>query len=76
MAAPNSSPPGIRGDIVVTNCDDSGPGSLREAYFNAVDQDTIDLSQLSCSTISLTTGALTDSGAATSLTLIGPASTI
>ena len=72
MAAPNSSPPGIRGDIVVTNCDDSGPGSLREAYFNAVDQDTIDLSQLSCSTISLTTGALTDSGAATSLTLIGP----
>ena len=42
-AAPNSPPPGIRGALVVTNCDDSGPGSLREAYFNAIDQDVIDL---------------------------------
>jgi hypothetical protein len=47
--------------IVVTSCDDAGPGTLREAYFNAVDGDVIDLSQLACSEISLTTGALTDS---------------
>src|SRR4029077_12119793 len=72
IAAPNSPPPGIRGDIVVMNCDDSGPGSLREAYFNAVDHDVIDLSQLSCSTISLTTGALTDSLSAANVTLLGP----
>jgi hypothetical protein len=62
-----------RGAIVVTNCDDGGPGSLREAYFNAVDGDTIDLTQLACSTISLTTGiALTNSGATHNVTLIGP----
>jgi hypothetical protein len=72
IAAPNSPPPGVRGDIVVTNCDDSGPGSLREAYFNAIDGDTIDLTQLSCSTISLTSGALTNSGTAENVTLEGP----
>ena len=72
IAAPDSSPPGVRGNIVVTNCDDSGAGSLREAYFNAIDGDTIDLSQLSCSTISLTTGALTNSPSASNVTLNGP----
>jgi len=71
-AAPNFPPPGIRGTIVVTNCDDSGPGSLREAYFNAVDQEIIDLSELTCSTISLTTGALTDSPSAAGVVLFGP----
>jgi hypothetical protein len=66
-------PPDLRGAVSVTNCDDGGPGSLREVYFNAVDGDTIDLTQLSCSTISLTTGiALTNSGAAHYVTLIGP----
>ena len=71
-AAPSSKPAGVHGAVVVTNCDDSGPGSLREAYFNAVDQETIDLSELSCSTISLTTGALTDSPSATNVALLGP----
>lgn len=59
-----------RSTVVVTHCDDSGPGSLREAYFNAVDGDTIDLSQLACSRITLTTGALT--AAANDVTLNGP----
>jgi hypothetical protein len=58
--------------VVVQNCDDSGPGSLRDAYFNAVDTETIDLGQLACSTITLTTGALTDSSLATTVQLDGP----
>jgi hypothetical protein len=48
-------------DIVVKNCDDSGPGSLRDAMAQATNLVTIDLTQLTCSTITLTTGALVDS---------------
>jgi len=58
--------------IVVSSCDDSGPGTLREAYFNALDNDSIDLTQLSCSTISLTTGALTNSPSAANIFVEGP----
>jgi len=44
---------------VVVNCDDDGPGSLRTAVRDlAASGDTIDLSQLACSTITLTTGAI------------------
>jgi len=35
-------PPSPRGPIVVTNCDDDGPGSLRQAYRSAASDDTID----------------------------------
>jgi hypothetical protein len=44
--------------LAVSNCDDSGAGSLRDAVDHAADGDTIDLTQLSCSTISLSTGAI------------------
>src|SRR5262245_35908870 len=44
--------------IVVENCDDSGSGSLREAYASAHDGDTVDLSALTCSTITLTNGPI------------------
>jgi len=44
--------------IGVTNCADSGTGSLRAAIGDALDQDIVDLGGLSCSTITLTTGAL------------------
>ena len=44
--------------IVVDNCNDAGAGSLRDAVDNAADGDTIDLTQLACSTISLSTGAI------------------
>jgi hypothetical protein len=44
--------------IVVTNCDDNGPGSLREAFATAGEGDTVDLTGLTCATISLTTGEL------------------
>ncbi len=42
----------------VENCDDDGPGSLREALSMVSDGDTVDLRALLCSTITLTTGAL------------------
>jgi len=45
-------------DIVVTNCFDSGAGSLRDAITSAVSGDVIDLTQLQCSTITLATGAI------------------
>jgi hypothetical protein len=63
------SPP-LAATVVVGNCNDSGAGSLREAVTNAVSGDTIDLTQLGCSRISLTTGSLVT--AADSLTVIGP----
>ena len=44
--------------IPVSNCDDSGAGSLRDAVDNAIDGDTIDLTALNCSPITLTTGAI------------------
>jgi hypothetical protein len=42
----------------VTNCNDAGNGSLREALANANTGDSVDLSALTCGTISLATGAL------------------
>lgn len=54
----------------VLNCNDAGDGSLRQAITDAADPDTIDLTQLPCSTISLTTGFLLVSQ--NSLTIVGP----
>ena len=54
----------------VTNCDDDGPGSLRATIAAAASGDTIDLSALTCATISLTTGYI--GIAQDDLTLIGP----
>jgi len=45
--------------IVVTNCNDTGAGSLRNAAASAVDGGTIDLSGLDCGTIALETGEIT-----------------
>ncbi|HMB43618.1 MAG TPA: choice-of-anchor Q domain-containing protein [Luteimonas sp.] len=42
----------------VTNCNDSGPGSLRAAAASADSGDLIDLRRLSCSRIVLTSGAV------------------
>lgn len=44
--------------LIVTNCDDDGPGSLRSMLAQAQRFDTIDLTGLSCSLITLTTGEL------------------
>jgi len=58
--------------IVVTNCDDSGPGSLRDSVEAAASGDTIDMTQLTCSRISTTTGAIIVTQ--DQLALIGPGS--
>lgn len=44
--------------VAVANCNDDGPGSLRIAVRDAGDGDTIDLTALTCSTITLQTGAI------------------
>ena len=44
--------------IAVSNCNDSGAGSLRDAIGAAASGDTVDLSALTCSTITLTSGAI------------------
>jgi len=62
----------LTGGVVVLNCRDSGPASLRDAYSNAIDNEIIDLTNLTCGTITLTTGALVDSKGATNVTLLGP----
>jgi hypothetical protein len=53
-----------RPTLVVKNCQDNGPGSLREAYAAAIDGDTVDLSELQCSRITLTSGMLVSGPAA------------
>jgi len=56
--APRTSAP--RGaTLPVTSClDDDGPGTLRSVLAGAAEGDVIDLSQLACSTITLTQGAI------------------
>jgi len=56
--------------LVVSNCEDSGAGSLRQAINDADTGDTVDLTQLSCSTITLTSGAIVMGQA--DLALVGP----
>jgi hypothetical protein len=63
MAAPDMPARTLAGaraptSIAVTNCDDSGPGSLRDAVAGAASGDTVDLGGLACSTITLTSGAI------------------
>ena len=48
--------PAPRATSSVSNCDDDGPGSLRAAVAAAVSGETIDLTALGCSTITLSTG--------------------
>ncbi|RYD14576.1 MAG: hypothetical protein EOP90_13120 [Lysobacteraceae bacterium] len=72
-ASPAATHPVRHGPAVVTHCGDDGPGSLREAYTNAVDGAVIDLGQLTCSTITLASGALVDAPASGSVRVRGPA---
>jgi hypothetical protein len=56
----------------VTNCDDSGAGSLRQAVADATSGDTIDFA-LSCSIITLTSG---DIEMSSNLTINGPGESV
>ncbi len=56
--------------LPVSNCNDDGPGSLRAAVDAAGNGDTVDLSQLQCSTITLDTGAI--GVALDDLNIVGP----
>ena len=51
-------PAATRATLPVTRCDDAGPGSLRDVVASAQDSDVVDLTALTCSTITLTTGAI------------------
>lgn len=53
-----SEPSGSPATLFVTNCDDHGPGSLRDTLAVALSNDIVDLTHLSCSVITLTTGEL------------------
>jgi hypothetical protein len=57
----------------VTNCSDSGAGSLRATVARAASGDTIDLTRLTCSRIVLTSGAVGFTHR--DLTLVGPGRT-
>lgn len=50
---PDADTPIVAATRVVTNCDDTGPGSLRAAIDSAQNNDVIDMSSLSCGVISL-----------------------
>ena len=56
--------------VAVSNCDDDGSGSLRAAVAAAASGDTIDLTGLTCSTISLLTGFINVTQ--DDLSLVGP----
>ena len=60
--------------LTVSNCNDSGNGSLRSAMISAVNNDVIDLTQLACSTITLSaaSGSLQTAASAGNVTLNGP----
>ena len=50
---------GIAATLPVTSCSDDGsPGTLRSVIYSAHDHDVVDLTQLTCSTITLTQGTI------------------
>ena len=56
----------------VSNCNDDGPGSLRQVLTATASGDTVDLTRLACSRISLTSGAI--AARIDTVTLEGPVS--
>ena len=57
-----SAPPRVGSVLPVTSClDDADPGTLRNVLASAAEGDTVDLTALTCSTITLTQGALDSS---------------
>jgi hypothetical protein len=72
-ALQNATPSSTRSTTrLVTNCADDGEGSLRAVVAASASDDTVDLSHLSCSAITLETGAI--AVRIESVTLVGPES--
>ncbi len=72
-ALQNATPAAVRSTTrLVTNCNDDGDGSLRAVIAASASGDAVDLSHLSCSAITLQTGAI--AVRTESLTLSGPES--
>ncbi len=70
-AADGQSPPRPRGALLVSSCaDDGSSGTLRSVVAGAATGDTIDLTQLDCSTITLSSGQIEID--VNDLTLTGP----
>jgi hypothetical protein len=67
IQAPNRS---WASNLIVSNCGDSGTGSLRDAVSRAATGDTVDLTRLQCSSITLTGGEI--ASGLSNLSLIGP----
>src|SRR5690606_12313205 len=69
-AAFGASPLPARGGdtLVVQNCNDSGPGSLRQALLDAGGGELVDLRELDCPLITLSSGELVSVG----VRLVGP----
>jgi hypothetical protein len=66
-------PPRRAGVQPVTSCaDDGSPGTLRSVMEGVVSGDTIDLSSLSCSKITLTQGKIQTPFASSDISIIGP----
>lgn len=65
-----TAPQAVAATLPVTSCADDGPGTLRAVVATAGDSDVVDLSALTCGTISLETGAIAVQ--LDDLTLIGP----
>jgi hypothetical protein len=59
-------------NLLVDNCNDSGAGSLREVIAGVASGDVVDLSALSCTGITLTSGAIVVGSAVGDLTIHGP----
>jgi hypothetical protein len=53
-----AAPAVLANTVIVSNCQDSGSGSLRAAIAGAADGGTADMTSLTCSPITLTTGEL------------------
>jgi hypothetical protein len=68
LASHSTTPSGVT--LLVGNCNDDGPGSLRAVIAAAASGDTVDARGLACGTISLATGAI--AVGVDDLTLIGP----
>lgn len=63
--------------VPVANCrDDGSAGTLRDVLAHAVDGEQVDMSQLSCSTITLTMGELAIPAAASNVSVVGNGQTI